>query len=57
MEPPFDPEAELATIHERMMQPISREQIVANELWRRSKPLSALSRNGLMMTGYGWHGT
>ena len=30
---PFDPDGELAAIRERMRQPLSREQIVANELW------------------------
>ena len=30
---PFDMEAEIAAIRERMRQALSREQIVANELW------------------------
>jgi hypothetical protein len=30
---PFDMEAEIAAIRERMAQPLSQEQIAANELW------------------------
>ena len=30
---PFDMETEIAAIRERMRQPLSREQIVATELW------------------------
>ena len=52
-----DMEREIAAVQARMAQPLSKEQIVAYELWAQMRPPIARSLTGCMSTGGRWRRT